>query len=151
MLKCQNFIQKIRENPFANKKAVTVEKHIETGEIKRRDSASVQTKMKSDHAVVLNTKPRIFRPAELVSKFYKYVGLLPSKRQLNHDDDDRTEKIDSVKTTDTGLGFNNLKAYKANFKYEPKDYQISTKTPLGLLMDATLGDEQIIMFDEKDI
>ena len=49
------------------------------------------------------------------------------------------------------MGPNSLKTYKANFKYEPKDFQITSKTPLGLLMDATLGDEQIIMFDEKDI
>jgi len=48
MAKCENFIQKIRENPFANKKTVTVEKNIETGEMKRRDSASVQTKKVSD-------------------------------------------------------------------------------------------------------
>ena len=148
MGKCQNFIQKIRENPFANKKSVTMEKNIETGEMKRRDSASVQTKMKSDQTVTLNTKPRIFRPAELVSKFYKYVGLLPSKRQLNNID----VSIDNV---DTPPSFqdnpNNFKSYKANFKYEPKDFSINSKVGLGLMMNASLGDEQIIMFDEKDI
>jgi len=48
MMKCENFIQKIRENPFANKKPVTTEKNVETGEMKRRDSASVQTKKVSD-------------------------------------------------------------------------------------------------------
>lgn len=41
--------------------------------------------------------------------------------------------------------------YKTNIKYEPKDFGQNCKTPLGLLQGANFSDEQIIMFNEKQI
>jgi len=101
--------------------------------------------------VVLNTKPRIFKSAELVAKFYKYVGLLPSKRLLNTDAMFSKMSKDANTSGRSSSHGGNFKQYKANFKYEAKDFSINSKVPLGLMMDATLGDEEIIMFDERDI
>jgi len=38
-----------------------------------------------------------------------------------------------------------------NFKYETKDFAQNSKFNLGFLNNATLGDENILMFNEKDL
>ena len=67
LLKTQYFIQKIRENPFVvsnNEKG----KKNEEGNPDSRDSPE--------------TKKRLYRNAELIAKFYKYVDILPSKKNI---------------------------------------------------------------------
>ena len=64
---------------------------------------------------------RLFRSTELVAKYYKYVGILPQDE-------------------------------KSNLKYEPKDFsQHSKGNNIRLLNKASMGDEQIIMFNEKEL
>jgi len=59
----------------------------------------------------------------LIAKFYKYVGVL-SKAGDN---------------------------FKLNFKYEPRDFTQNSKYTLDFLNEVCLGDENIIMFNEKEI
>ena len=94
--KTQIFIQKIREEPYKDTTA--------TG----KDNAK-----------------RLYRNAELVAKFYKFVGMIPS--------------------SDTNA------SVKQNFGYEPKDFCQDSKYNLQFNNSSSLSDEHIIMFDEKDI
>ena len=92
--KTQNFIQKMREKPFVTKKADPTQKE----SVDRR---------------------RLYRDAELISKYYKVVHILP---QQNPDT-------------------------RQSIKYDSKQFS----TNLSLLNNASFGDEQIIMFREKEI
>ena len=62
----------------------------------------------------------MYKNAELLAKYFKYVGILPPN---SHADS------------------------KPNIKYEAKDFSLNQR----LLNDASFGDEQIIMFKEKEI
>jgi hypothetical protein len=78
--------------------------------------------MDGDHPMDKKEK-RLFRSSELVAKYYKYVGILPQGK------DD-----------------------KPNIKYETKDFTQNSKgNSLQLLNKASMGDEQIIMFNEKEL
>mmetsp|Transcript_26272 Transcript_26272/g.40109 ORF Transcript_26272/g.40109 Transcript_26272/m.40109 type:complete len:106 (+) Transcript_26272:1718-2035(+) len=66
---------------------------------------------------------RLIRNAELIAKYYKYIEVLP-------------------KVGDS---------FKMNYKYETKDFAQNSKFNLGFLNNATLGDENILMFNEKDL
>lgn len=68
------------------------------------------------------SQKRLFRSSELVAKYYKYVGILPQGKED-----------------------------KPNIKYETKDFSQTSKGNLQLLNKASMGDEQIIMFNEKEL
>ena len=68
---------------------------------------------------------RLYRNAELIAKFFKFVGLIPSSDTNN--------------------------AIKANFKHEPKDFSQNSKYNLHLTKDSSLSDEYMLMFNEKEI
>ena len=66
---------------------------------------------------------RLYRNAELIAKYYKYIGIISNQGEN----------------------------YRLNYKYEPKDFTKASKTALDFLDGASLGDENIIMFNEKEI
>ena len=77
---------------------------------------------------------RLYKNAELVAKFYKYIGILQSRPQ--------------------GAGFaeqTQASNIKKNHLYEPKDFSQDSKQKLKLINDARLGDEQALMFNENEI
>ena len=82
-------------------------------------------------------KRRVYRPAELIAKFYKYLGLLP-------------RKLNDQNQNNLGGGVNQH-LYKSNVKYEPNDFKHNAKVNLGLLNSAKFAEEQLIMFNEKEI
>ena len=86
-MKTQYFIQKIRENPFVVSNSKVGENH-ETTESKRR----------------------LYRNAELIAKYYKYVDILPSKNsKIQHN-------LGSLANEQS------LPVHKKNYKFEPKDF-----------------------------
>mmetsp|Transcript_2852 Transcript_2852/g.4863 ORF Transcript_2852/g.4863 Transcript_2852/m.4863 type:complete len:144 (+) Transcript_2852:1036-1467(+) len=102
MDRTQTFIKKIIERP-----------HVP---VKRQESTLIGKQNNSPQI-------RLYRNAELVAKYYKYLGLLPQE----------------------GASF------KLNVKYEPQDFTHNSNFSLGMKMQASLGDEYSIMFNEKDI
>ena len=76
---------------------------------------------------------RVYRNAELVVRFYEFIGLMP----------------ESGGTAPFGSNASSL--VKEAMKYEPNDFAQNQRINEQLAVGAELGDQQMIMFDEKDI
>jgi hypothetical protein len=74
---------------------------------------------------------RLYRPAEMIAKFYKYVNILQ-----NEETKDSADK---------------MLFFKKNVKFEPFDFTHDNDHKLGLMNNARLGDEHLIMFNEKEL
>lgn len=131
MLKTQNFISKLNDFPFAitNPNQVIRESTKNT----LGETPTIQKKQTGAEANPAAPEKRIYKPAELVAKFYKYLGFLPSKQNKHY-----KEHIEGL-------------YYKPNHKFEPKDFCQLNTANLGLHQDSTFGEEHVIMFNEKDI
>lgn len=73
---------------------------------------------------------RVYRNAELVAKFYKYIEVISSKKSN---------------------GGSSPKNVKKNYKFEPKDFTQVSKSTLDFINNCQLGEQQLIMFHEKEI
>lgn len=71
---------------------------------------------------------RPYRNAELVAKYYNAIGIL-------------------IKNKDLPISV----AVKYDVSYEPKDFQQQYSSGLQLIDQAALGEEQVVMFKEKEI
>ena len=92
--KTQEFVQTLIENPFVIDK---------------------KKKVGSDGSA----QQRLYRNAELLAEYYKYVEFLPNAKE--------------------------------SYKYEVKDFSQHANAKLIMLKQASFGDEQVIMFNEKEI
>ena len=88
---------------------------------------------------------RLYKSAELIAKYYKNVGILARENQVEEADASLKSGENSAQKNKNG------DKRPRNGNFEPRDFAQDAKSNLDLLGRASFGEEQTIMFHEKEI
>lgn len=87
---------------------------------------------------------RLYKSAELIAKYYKNVGILARENQAE-------EGPGADASLKSAEAHKNGGKRPRNGNFEPRDFAQDAKANLDLLGRASFGEEQTIMFHEKEI